>query len=375
MSSSNFVKTDTDIIGILRYYAGKLLILLVSMACLTVIVFCIARLTPTDPLQSYFGSRVEKMTVQEKAAARERLGLNEPIIVQFKDWLSMSLRGDFGISYKYKLPVTEVITDRLPNTLVLGGVGFLLIFIGALALGIVCAWRENSWLDRILCKLGTVTSCIPEFWLALVLILGFCVHWSLLPSSGAHTIGEDGWVDRLRHIILPLTVVVLEHLWYYAYMVRNKLLTETKSDYVMLCRAKGLSKADTMLKHCVRNVLPGYISLMAIAVAHVLGGTYIVELVFSYPGIGTLAYESARYADYNLLMILCLITGLTVIFCNMLGQVINEKIDPRIKVSNTAIVVKERVSVNTQEGGPEVVKVLAKPNNNQDERKKGSTNA
>ena len=88
-----------------------------------------------------------------------------------------------------------------------------------------------------------------------------------------------------------------------------------------------------------------------------------------------MAYESARYADYNLLMILCLITGLTVIFCNMLGQVINEKIDPRIKVSNTAIVVKERVSVNTQEGGPEVVKVLAKPNNNQDERKKGSTNA
>jgi peptide/nickel transport system permease protein len=189
-------------------------------------------------------------------------------------------------------------------------------------------------LDRIICKGGTMISCIPEFWLSLVLILVFAVmlHW--LPSGGAYDVGRKHDVlNRIEHLILPMIIVVLEHLWYYAYMIRNKLLEETRADYVLLCKSKGLSKKDIMLKHCLRNILPSYISIMAISVPHVLGGTYIVETVFSYPGIGTLSYESARLHDYNLLMVLCMMTGVVVIFGNILGQIINEKIDPRIKAN------------------------------------------
>lgn len=314
------------------YYGKKALIFLLSVFVLSVAVFFISRLAPGDPLVSYYGERAEKMSPEEKEWAREKLGLNEPLTVQYVKWAENALHGEFGISFKYKQDVTEVIGSRIGNTLILGGIGYLCIFGGSLLLGVLCAWKEDRWLDRLLCKIGTISSCIPEFWFSLVLILIFAVNLQILPSSGAYTIGkEHDLLDRIQHLILPLTIVIIEHLWYYAYMVRNKMLEEVRTDYVLLAKSKGLSKKRIMFCHCLRNIMPSYFSIMAIAVPHILGGTYIVETVFSYPGIGTLSYESARYHDYNLLMLLCIISGVLVIFFNMLSQIINEHIDPRMK--------------------------------------------
>lgn len=314
------------------YYGKKLLIFVVSIFLLSVIVFYIARLAPGDPLVSYYGERAEKMTAGERAWAEEKLGLHESITVQYGKWLGRAVRGDFGISYKYKMDVLEVIEGRVGNTLLLGGVGFVLIFVLALLLGIWCAWNEERLIDRAICKIGTVTSCIPEFWLSLVLILIFAVELKVLPSSGAYTIGKENDLgDRILHLILPMTVVVLGHLWYYAYLIRNKLLEEVRTDYVLLAKSKGVTGKNVMFRHCVRNIIPTYLSIIAISVPHILGGTYIIETVFSYPGIGTLSYESARYQDYNLLMVICLLSGALVILCNMIAQTINERIDPRMK--------------------------------------------
>lgn len=314
------------------YYGKKLLIFVVSIFLLSVIVFYIARLAPGDPLVSYYGERAEKMTAGERAWAEEKLGLHESITVQYGKWLGRAVRGDFGISYKYKMDVLEVIEGRVGNTLLLGGVGFVLIFVLALLLGIWCAWNEERLIDRAICKIGMVTSCIPEFWLSLVLILIFAVELKVLPSSGAYTIGKENDLgDRILHLILPMTVVVLGHLWYYAYLIRNKLLEEVRTDYVLLAKSKGVTGKSVMFRHCVRNIIPTYLSIMAISVPHILGGTYIIETVFSYPGIGTLSYESARYQDYNLLMVICLLSGALVILCNMIAQTINERIDPRMK--------------------------------------------
>ena len=196
----------------------------------------------------------------------------------------------------------------------------------------LCAQREGTLFDRAVCKLGTITSCIPEFWLSLLLILIFAIELRVLPSSGAYSIGQQNNIaDRAAHLILPLAVVVLGHLWYYAYMIRNRLLDEMRADYVLLAKSKGLTRRAVMLRHCLRNTMPAYLSIMAISVPHVLGGTYIVETVFSYPGLGTLAYESARYKDYNLLMLLSLLSGALVILCSIIAQTINEQIDPRIR--------------------------------------------
>ena len=316
------------------YYGKKFLVFLLSVLILSAVVFYVSRLAPGDPLVSYYGERTEKMSPQEREWAMNKLGLNEPIHVQYVKWLEQAFHGNFGISFKYKQDVLQVISGRIVNTLLLGGIGFLLIFVGSLLLGILCAWNEDGWVDRILCKTGTISSCIPEFWLSIVLILIFAVTLRILPSSGAYSTGKaDDVGDRILHLIMPLIIVTLEHLWYYAYMIRNKILEEVRADYVLLAKSKGVTKQTILFKHCLRNVLPAYLSIMAIAVPHVLGGTFVVESVFSYPGIGALSYESARYHDYNLLMLLCIMSGVLVIFCNMLSQIINEHIDPRMKAN------------------------------------------
>lgn len=329
------MKTDRLMRGFWRRLlrlSKKTAVFFFSLFLLSLLVFYASRLAPGDPLVSYYGERAQKLSTEERLAAEARLGLDKPLHEQYVSWLSSALKGQFGISYKYKMDVRDVIRGRIGNTLLLGGVGFLLIFVGSLLLGLFCASHEDRLADRIICKGGTVISCIPEFWLSLVLILIFSVWLNWLPSSGAYAIGGPGQAaDRLRHLILPMTVVVLNHLWYYAYLVRNRVLEELRADYVQFEQSRGFSKRRILYGHCLRNVLPSYLSIMALAVPHVLGGTYVIETVFSYPGLGTLAYESARYQDYNLLMLLCLLTGAVVIFCSLVAQSLGEQLDPRVR--------------------------------------------
>ena len=303
-----------------------------SIFLLTLIVFAISRLAPGDPLVSYFGERAQKLSVEERTAAIARLGLDKPIYEQYLIWLKDALHGDFGISYKYKADVLSLIASRIGNTLLLGGIGYVIIFIGALYLGIFCASNEGKAIDRIICRIGTLLGCIPEFWMSLVLIMVFSLMLHLFPSSGVFSVGENADIgNRIRHLVLPLTALVLGHLWYYAYMVRNRLAEELRADYVLMARAKGLKKRTIIMKHCVRNIFPAYLSIMAVAVAHILGGTYIIEMVFSYPGLGSLIYESARYKDYNLLMVLCMMTGICVLLCSGIARIFSAYIDPRLR--------------------------------------------
>lgn len=314
--------------------AKKLLLIILSVFVLSAVTFAMSRLAPGDPLVSYYGDRIERMSLDERQHAIERLGLDGSIPEQYVSWLGSALHGDFGISFKYKQDVLTVISGRLLNTLLLGGIGFLLTFAFALLLAVLCAYKENTLLDRVICKVGTITSCIPEFWLSLVLILLFGATWHLLPSSGAYNLGMSHSIaSRAVHLILPLSVVILSHLWYYAYMLRNKLMEETRQEYVLLARSKGCSRRQVMWRHCVRNLLPTLISIMAISINHIVEGTYIVEMVFSYPGIGTLSFESAKYHDYNMLMVLVIITGIVVIIGNIIGQTVSEHIDRRMKSS------------------------------------------
>lgn len=306
---------------------------ILSIFILSVIVFYLARLSPGDPLKAYYGNAIERVSSEQKEKSIEKLGLNEPIYIQYEKWLQNAVKGDLGISYKYKRNVKEVINNVYVNTIALGGLSYVLTFIGALLLGIYCAIHENKLIDKIIMMIGNITSCIPSFWIALILILIFGVVLKVLPTSGAYSIGyENSLYNRLIHLVLPVTVMVLSHLWYYAYMVRNKILEEMREDYVLLAKVKGLSRNQVIYRHCIRNIMPSFISMMAISISHILAGTYIVENVFSYPGLGTLAFESAKYHDYNMLMVITLITGIVVIAFNIIAQITYLKIDPRMRV-------------------------------------------
>ena len=291
-----------------------------------------SRLAPGEPLKSYYGEAVERMSIEQQQVATEKLGLNKPIYQQYGIWIKDALKGDFGISYKYKDDVISVIGDVFINTIILGVSAYILTFILCTLLGIFCALNEGNIFDRLVCMVGNIINSIPTFWVALVLILIFSINLNVLPSSGAYKIGqEESIISRIEHLILPLIVMVLGHVWYYAYMIRNKLLEEIREDYVLLAKIKGCSNRVIVYKHCLKNIMPALITIMAISIPHILGGTFVVEKIFSYPGMGSLTFESAKYHDYNMLMVLCLITGVVIIISNIVAEMINNKIDPRTK--------------------------------------------
>ena len=290
----------------------RILLLAVVMFLLSVVVFWLARLAPGDPLQSFYGDSLEMMTSEEVAAARTRLGLDQGIGVQYVRWFANAVHGDFGLSLKYRQPVMNVIKPLIGNTLVLGGIAYIVIFILAVLIAIFCTLHEDQWIDRLICKIGTAAYYVPAFWLGVVLILIFSVNLGWFPSSGAYDVGmADSIGNRMKHMILPLVVMIFSHLWYY--------------------------KRKILWKHCLRNVMPTIVSIMAVSVPHVTGGTVTVEAVFNYAGIGNLAVESAKYHDYNLLMIDVLITGFIVFFSSFVAQTVNEEIDPRMKDSEVRV--------------------------------------
>lgn len=313
------------------YIAKKVLQLIVSLIILSLIVFFVSRLAPGDPLRAYYGESVERMTAEQLQNAEHRLGLDRSLPVQYLTWAGNALRGDLGISYQYKQPVTDVIGSVIGNTVLLTAVSFLLIAVLGLMLAIFCVRREGSTADRLICRAGVAANSIPEFFMALILILVFAVKLGVLPQSGVTSIGGGGAADRLLHLILPVAAIVISHIWYCAYLMRNRLSDEMSREYVLMCKVKGLTEHQIIYRHCVRNIMPSVVSIMAVFLPHLLGGAYVIEMVFSYPGIGRLGLESAQYHDYNLLMTVCLITGASVMIVNMVAQVINEKLSPDMK--------------------------------------------
>lgn len=317
---------------VLRKIGLRLILFLFTMFILSIVVFMLARIAPGDPLQSFYGDALESMTDVEKEAARVRLGLDSGLVVQYMRWIVNAFHGDFGLSFKYKMPVMNVIKPLIGNTITLGLIAYIFVFSLAVLLAVICALHEDTLIDRIICRIGTLIYYIPGFWLGVVLVLIFSINLKWFPSSGAYDVGMQGnLMNRVQHMILPLVVMIATHLWYYGYMIRNKLLDEIRKDYVLLAKSTGCSRREIVLKHCLRNVAPTIVSIMAISVPHITGGTVVVESVFNYPGIGNLAVESAKYHDYNLLMVDVLITGAIVILSGYAAQTINEEIDPRMK--------------------------------------------
>ena len=320
--------------GLLKKTLQHLVFFTCALLVLSLAIFTLARMAPGDPLQAFYGDALDMMPQQEQDAARARLGLDRSLPIQYEHWLSNALQGDFGISLKYKTPVMNVVRPLLGNTLLLGGLAYILVFGLAILLAIICALHEDEWQDKLFCRLGTLVYYIPSFWLGILLVLIFSINLGWLPSSGAYDIGKAGDIgNRVKHLILPLVVMLTSHVGYYAYLIRNKLLDELREDYVLLAKSKGLTNSEIIRKHCLRNVAPTIVNIMAIAVPHITGGTVVVESVFAYPGIGNLAVESAKYHDYNLLMLTVLITGIVVLLSSFIAQLITEKIDPRMKAT------------------------------------------
>ena len=270
---------------------------------------------------------------EQIAQASERMGFNDPLPVQYGRWLGNVLQGDFGVSYNTIEPVVNLLAARLPNTLLLAGLALLLGLLIAIPLGVVCALRRNSWLDRTVAGLTFFGVSMPVFWLGIMLIILFSVQLRVLPSGGMMSLGEPFslW-DRIRHLILPVSVLALGNLAELTRYTRSGLVTVMSEDYVRTARAKGLTQRGVVVGHALRNALIPVVTIIGVMLPRAVSGAAITEAVFSWPGMGQLAVNAATTRDYPVVLGTTLVVAAVVIFSSFITDLAYGYLDPRIRL-------------------------------------------
>jgi len=301
-----------------RFIIVRVLQGLLTLFALSLVVFVLPRATG-DPAFLYLGPNATEEQYQE---FRERQGLDKSLPAQYLIWVREAVSGDFGESIYFGLPVSEVIVQRLPATIKLAfAAGAFAILVG-LILGVLCAIKRNKaidWLGRIIAALG---QSLPSFWVGIMLILLFAVSWGVLPSSG---------MDSPKHYILPVLTMSWALLAGITRLTRSSMLEVLGSDYVAFVRARGTPEFKVILKHALKNAAIPVLTFAAVLFALMLTGSVIVETVFSWPGLGRLAYISILARDYAVIQAIVLLYGAIFILVNLLADILYAWLDPRIR--------------------------------------------
>jgi peptide/nickel transport system permease protein len=297
---------------------------------ITIVLFGVIQAAPGGPeavlLES--GRFIDPEVIE---AYRRRLGVDQPVHIQYVRWLGAALTGDLGISFSTTRPVSEMIMERLPATLELMGASFLLAALIAVALGIFSAVRQYSLFDHLGTGLSFVGIAMPVFWFALILQLVFAVQLGWLPVAGTETVGDTSLGDHLVHLILPTAVLSFRNIAGWSRYLRSSLLGVLRADYVRTARAKGLPERTVVGVHAVRNALIPVLSIMALDLAGLFSGAVITETIFAWPGIGRMFVQSMFARDYPLLMGILLLGSVMVVVFNLVADVLYGVLDPRIR--------------------------------------------
>jgi peptide/nickel transport system permease protein len=320
------------------YVGGKVLGSLGSLAFVLVLNFFLFRVLPGDPARTLGRGRFRTEEQLEEFSAT--YGLNQSLPQQFLTYLKNLAQGDLGVSLRYRVPVSDLIVDRLWPTLLLVGAGTLLAAGIGIYLGVIAAWNRGRAVDRSITS-GTLTLySMPEWWLGLLLIATFAVGIGpvpgIFPTGGLHSVDADpgtvGYVlDTAWHLVLPVLTITLVYLADFALIMRSSLLDEIGQDYLVTARAKGLRDVEVRRHHAVRNALLPTTTLIALSIGFVVSGAITVETVFSIPGLGLLATEALTIPDYWVLQGTFLVTTAAVIVANLAANLIYGLLDPRVR--------------------------------------------
>jgi peptide/nickel transport system permease protein len=303
----------------LRYMGQRLLVALLVAFTVSVLAFLLLRASG-DLATAIAGEDASPAQIEQ---VRERYGLNRPLVEQYWTWATKSLTGDFGRSMFYPKSVTNLIVDRLPNTLTLAGLALLFSLAVAIPLGVIAAFWPNTWIDRSALSIAVFGQAMPSFWFALMLIIIFGLFLRVAPISGSST-----WA----HFILPAVA-----LGYYSAppimrLTRAGMVEVLSSDYIRTAYAKGLSTRTVLFKHALRNAIIPVVALASVQFGNMLGGSVVIETVFVIQGIGQLAYESISRNDFPVVQAVLLIVALFYIVLVLLADFLNAWLDPRIRV-------------------------------------------
>jgi peptide/nickel transport system permease protein len=261
---------------------------------------------------------------------RHRLGLDQPVPIQYLKWLGAALTGDFGYSYSGVRPVGEMIAERLPATLELMLTSFIFAALIAIPLGIFSAVRQYSLPDYIGTAFSFLGIAMPVFWFGLILQLIFSVKLGWLPTSGRETVGDSSFFDQVKHLILPGIVLALLYIAGWSRYMRSSLLSILRKEYMLTARSKGMKERDIIWIHGVKNALIPVVSVMALDLAGLFSGAVITETVFAWPGIGRLFIQATFSRDYPLMMGILMMGSFMVVFFNLIADLVYAWLDPRI---------------------------------------------
>ncbi|MEJ2337482.1 MAG: ABC transporter permease [Gemmatimonadales bacterium] len=324
--------------ALIRYVARRLLEAVPILIGIVTLIFLLLHLAPGDPATAYFNPNVSPEIIDRM---RENLGLDRPLHEQYLRWLRSFFTGDFGYSFSQHRPVADVIQDALPNTLLLSAVSLVLIFLVGCAVGAVQAVRQYSALDNVTTFFSLFVYSMPGFWLGLMLILAFSSpavpEFLRLPISGVTSIDYEfmspieGVIDRVRHLVLPSFALGIASAAGVARYMRGSLLEVIHQDYIRTARAKGLSERRVILKHALRNALIPIVSLLGLYLPLLFGGSVVIEVVFSWPGMGRALYNAILARDYPVVMAASFLFGVLVLAANLVADMLYAVIDPRIR--------------------------------------------
>lgn len=304
----------------------------IPIALLTsLVVFLMLHLAPGDPVTMILGAQSRDLSEEDFARVRETLGLNKPLLVQYIDWLGGIVRGDFGDSYYMRRDIFGLIVERMQSTslLALGAIIFALpIGLGA---GIVSAIKRGTLFDRVISAIVVAGVAIPTFALGLFLIVGVGVELGWLPTGGMSSFGHGGLRDRLEHLILPSIALGVGPAAIIARLTRSAMLEVLNQDYVRTARAKGLREQIVVRRHAFRNVLIPVITVIGLQIGSLLGGAVLVEIVFSWPGMGELIINGITQRDYPVVQASVLVVAMIFIVVNIIVDVLYAIVDPRVR--------------------------------------------
>ena len=298
--------------------------------------FLLPRMMPGNPLALLAGVDVGLMTPEERLQVLEDAGLDQPLWKQYLKYWGDLLKGDFGYSYRQKRPITQIISARLPWTLLITGTSLLISAIIGITLGAVSAWNRARAIDVGSLWTMIMLDSMPSFWLGMLLVSIVSVRFGLLPTFGAVTpaVTYEGWerfVDIGKHAILPIvTLSVLSVSGVYITM-RYTMLGVMGEDFIRTARAKGLREPAVLFRHVVRNSLAPVVTVLALRLGFAFGGTVVIETVFSYPGLGRLIFEAVSGRDYPVLQASFLVITIAILLSNLLADLIYPLIDPRAR--------------------------------------------
>jgi peptide/nickel transport system permease protein len=313
---------------VLGYIIKRIFMTVPVMIVVALFVFLLLRLSPGDPAAVIAG---DYATAEDVQRIREKLGLSEPIFVQFMIWAGSLIQGDLGTSIFSNKPVTELIGQRLEPTLMLALTTIIFSIFVAVPLGTIAAFRSGSWIDRLVMLFSVGGFSVPVFVLGYVLIYLFSMTWRILPVQGYRSPFEDGLLPFLQHIILPTITLSVIYIALLARMTRASVMEVLEEDYIRTARAKGLSEVKILMQHALRNAAVPIVTVIGIGIALLIGGVVVTESVYNIPGLGRLVLDAVLARDYPIIQGLILFFALIYVLLNLLIDLTYTLFDPRIK--------------------------------------------